>query len=78
MFFHYYTEKKKKKFRKLFVRGLILINFFQIDARNVQTGEVVFKDNLSHCIAGVVKGDYRLSGKEELIFCATDGEGNIV
>ncbi|XP_054718944.1 Bardet-Biedl syndrome 2 protein homolog [Uloborus diversus] len=46
----------------------------KIDARNVQTGEVVFKDNLSHCIAGIVKGDYRLSGKEELIFCATDGE----
>ncbi|XP_035213893.1 Bardet-Biedl syndrome 2 protein-like isoform X2 [Stegodyphus dumicola] len=46
----------------------------KIDARNVQSGEVVFKDNLSHCIAGIVKGDYRLSGKEELIFCATDGE----
>ena len=29
---------------------------------------------MSHCIAGVVKGDYRLSDKEELIFCATDGE----
>lgn len=40
----------------------------------MQSGEVVFKDNLSHCIAGIVKGDYRLSGKEELIFCATDGE----
>ncbi|GFR02125.1 bardet-Biedl syndrome 2 protein homolog [Trichonephila clavata] len=46
----------------------------KIDARNVQSGEVVFKDNFSHCIAGIVKGDYRLTGKEELIFCATDGE----
>ncbi|GIZ04373.1 bardet-Biedl syndrome 2 protein [Caerostris extrusa] len=46
----------------------------KIDARNVETGEVVFKDNFSHCIAGIVIGDYRLTGKEELIFCATDGE----
>ncbi|XP_076343637.1 BBSome complex member BBS2-like isoform X2 [Tachypleus tridentatus] len=46
----------------------------KIDARNAQTGEVVFKDNFSHCIAGILRGDYRMTGEEELIFCAVDGE----
>ncbi|XP_023240900.1 Bardet-Biedl syndrome 2 protein homolog [Centruroides sculpturatus] len=46
----------------------------KIDARNVQSGEVVFKDNFSHCIAGIVKGDYLKNGQEELIFCSVDGE----
>ncbi|XP_013786899.1 Bardet-Biedl syndrome 2 protein homolog [Limulus polyphemus] len=49
----------------------------KIDARNAQTGEVVFKDNFSHCIAGITRGDYRMTGEEELIFCAVDGEGKL-
>lgn len=47
----------------------------QIDARNDKTGEVIFKDNMSSAVAGIVKGDYRMDGKEELICCSVDGEG---
>ena len=47
----------------------------QIDARNEKTGEVIFKDNMTSSLAGMVKGDYRLDGKEELICCSVDGEG---
>ena len=48
----------------------------QIDARNDKTGEVIFKDNLPSAVAGIVQGDYRLDGKDELICCSVDGEGN--
>lgn len=47
----------------------------KIDARNSRTGEVIFKDNLNHSIAGIVEGDYRLSGKSDLICCSVEGEG---
>ena len=46
----------------------------KVDARNNRIGEVVFKDNFSAVIAGIVQGDYRMDGKEELICCAADGE----
>ncbi|PNF42358.1 Bardet-Biedl syndrome 2 protein-like protein [Cryptotermes secundus] len=46
----------------------------KIDARNSRTGEVIFKDNLNHSIAGIVEGDYRLSGKSDLICCSVEGE----
>jgi Bardet-Biedl syndrome 2 protein len=36
---------------------------------------VIFKDNMAASVAGIVKGDYRLDGKEELICCSVDGEG---
>jgi Bardet-Biedl syndrome 2 protein len=47
----------------------------KIDARNSRTGEVIFKDNLNHSVAGIVEGDYRLSGKQDLICCSVEGEG---
>lgn len=46
----------------------------KIDARSERNGEVIFKDNLPSAIAGIVQGDYRLDGKEELICCSVDGE----
>ncbi|CAG0880919.1 unnamed protein product [Cyprideis torosa] len=46
----------------------------KIDARNVRTGEVVFKDHLPHSIAGIVEGDYRLDGKIQLIVVSVEGE----
>ncbi|XP_066996854.1 Bardet-Biedl syndrome 2 protein [Anabrus simplex] len=46
----------------------------KIDARSSRTGEVIFKDNLNHAIAGIVEGDYRLLGKNDLICCSVDGE----
>ena len=47
----------------------------KLDARNDRSGEVVFKDNFNHSIAGLVEGDYRMDGKLELIACASEGEG---
>lgn len=47
----------------------------QIDARSDRTGEVIFKDNFSSSVAGVVEGDYRLDGQQQLICASVDGEG---
>ncbi|CAN0162441.1 unnamed protein product [Lampetra planeri] len=46
----------------------------KIDARSDRTGEVVFKDNFSSSVAGIVEGDYRMDGKTQLICCSVDGE----
>ncbi|BES93022.1 Bardet-Biedl syndrome 2 protein homolog [Nesidiocoris tenuis] len=46
----------------------------KVDARNIKTGDVVFHDILSHGIAGIVVGDYTMSGKPQLIVCSTHGE----
>lgn len=47
----------------------------QIDARSDRTGEVIFKDNFSVAVAGILEGDYRMDGKVELICCSVEGEG---
>ena len=47
----------------------------QVDARSDRTGEVIFKDNLSSSVAGIVEGDYRMDGQNELICCSVEGEG---
>ncbi|XP_029687950.1 BBSome complex member BBS2 [Takifugu rubripes] len=46
----------------------------KIDARSDRTGEVIFKDNLLSSVAGVVEGDYRLDGQQQLICTSVDGE----
>ncbi|KAK3896155.1 hypothetical protein Pcinc_000175 [Petrolisthes cinctipes] len=46
----------------------------KIDARNDRSGEVVFKDNFQSTVAGIVQGDYRMDGKNQLICCSIDGE----
>ncbi|XP_046985484.1 Bardet-Biedl syndrome 2 protein homolog isoform X1 [Schistocerca americana] len=46
----------------------------KVDARNSRTGEVIFKDTLPHSIAGIVEGDYRLVGKNDLLVCTVEGE----
>ncbi|MEJ1276197.1 hypothetical protein NN561_007101 [Cricetulus griseus] len=46
----------------------------KVDARSDRTGEVIFKDNFSSSIAGVVEGDYRMDGHVQLICCSVDGE----
>ncbi|KAG8510037.1 Bardet-Biedl syndrome 2 protein [Galemys pyrenaicus] len=46
----------------------------EVDARSDRTGEVIFKDNFSSSIAGVVEGDYRMDGRVQLICCSVDGE----
>uniref|UniRef100_A0A1A8MDA5 Bardet-Biedl syndrome 2 protein homolog n=3 Tax=Nothobranchius TaxID=28779 RepID=A0A1A8MDA5_9TELE len=46
----------------------------KIDARSDRTGEVIFKDNFSSSVAGVVEGDYRLDGEKQLICASVEGE----
>ena len=46
----------------------------KIDARNDRTGEVVFKDNFNHPIAGITQGDYRMDGRLEMVACGSEGE----
>ncbi|CAL4122242.1 unnamed protein product, partial [Meganyctiphanes norvegica] len=46
----------------------------KVDARNDRSGEVIFKDNFSSTVAGIVEGDYRMDGKNQLICCSVDGE----
>ncbi|XP_059160639.1 Bardet-Biedl syndrome 2 protein homolog [Physella acuta] len=49
----------------------------KVDARNDRTGEVVFKDNFSHSLAGIVQADYRMdsnSRSEQLMCVSVEGE----
>ncbi|KAJ8298785.1 hypothetical protein KUTeg_022845 [Tegillarca granosa] len=46
----------------------------KIDARSDRTGEVIFKDTFSNAVAGIVQGDYRLDGSQQLICVSTEGE----
>lgn len=47
----------------------------KIDARNNRTGEIIFKDILGHGVAGIVTGDYRKAGRNQLIVVSQTGEG---
>ncbi|XP_052802145.1 Bardet-Biedl syndrome 2 protein homolog [Mya arenaria] len=46
----------------------------KIDARSDRTGEVIFKDNFQNAVAGVVQGDYRHDGGQQLICVSIEGE----
>ncbi|KAK3597584.1 hypothetical protein CHS0354_030126 [Potamilus streckersoni] len=46
----------------------------KVDARSDRTGEVVFKDNFPNAVAGIVQGDYRHDGTEQLICVSVEGE----
>ncbi len=58
--------------------GFITVYLFQqIDARSDRTGEVIFKDNMSAAVAGIVEGDYKMDSSlvEQLICVSAEGEG---
>ncbi|CAB4058065.1 BBS2 [Lepeophtheirus salmonis] len=46
----------------------------KLDARNNRSGEVIFKDNFNHPVAGITKADYRSDGKMQLVVCGSEGE----
>ncbi|XP_066249120.1 Bardet-Biedl syndrome 2 protein-like [Euwallacea similis] len=46
----------------------------KIDCRNLKSGEVQFKDSMSAGVAGIVEGDYRSMGRNDLICVSTEGE----
>lgn len=49
----------------------------KLDARQVSSGEVIFRDVLPSSVVGLVTGDYRKVGKNQLIVVSEDGEGTI-
>lgn len=36
---------------------------------------LLLQDNFQSTVAGIVEGDYRMDGKNQLIACSVDGEG---
>ena len=36
---------------------------------------LTLQDNFQSTVAGIVEGDYRMDGKNQLIACSVDGEG---
>ncbi|KAG5341289.1 BBS2 protein, partial [Acromyrmex charruanus] len=46
----------------------------KVDARTYNTGEVIFKIQLSSGVAGIVEADYRRTGKPDLVVISTNGE----
>ncbi|KMQ98241.1 bardet-biedl syndrome 2 protein [Lasius niger] len=46
----------------------------KVDARTYNTGEVMFKIQLSSGVAGIVDADYRRTGKPDLVVISTNGE----
>lgn len=47
----------------------------KVDARIHNTGEVMFKIQLSSGVAGIVEADYRRTGKPDLVVVSVHGEG---
>jgi Bardet-Biedl syndrome 2 protein len=46
----------------------------RIEVRSDKNGEVVYKDMMGSAVAGIVRSDYKIKGKDEIICCATDGQ----
>ncbi|GAB1598549.1 Bardet-Biedl syndrome 2 protein-like [Argonauta hians] len=46
----------------------------KVDVRDIRTGEILYKDNFTGSVAGIVKGAYTQLDKEQLICCSVDGE----
>ena len=46
----------------------------KVDARNIETGEVIFKDNFTQSIAAIIISDFNMDGQDELIICSINGE----
>lgn len=44
------------------------------NVRREENGEVIFKQNLGASIAAILKSDYRMDGKEEVMICSEAGE----
>jgi hypothetical protein len=44
------------------------------NVRRLETGDTVFKEMMGSAVASIVRADYRLDGKEEIMICAESGE----
>lgn len=46
----------------------------KFEVRNDVNGELIYKDAFPSAVSAIVKGDYRMDGRVEVIACAVDGE----
>ena len=46
----------------------------QIEVRKADSGQIIFKDNMTASIAALVTGDYKGCSADQIIVCATSGE----
>eukprot|EP01105_Mastigella_eilhardi_P024274 TRINITY_DN6306_c0_g1_i1.p1 TRINITY_DN6306_c0_g1~~TRINITY_DN6306_c0_g1_i1.p1 ORF type:complete len:707 (+),score=207.40 TRINITY_DN6306_c0_g1_i1:35-2122(+) len=46
----------------------------RLEVRTAQNGELIFKDTLSAPVSAVMRSDYRMTGREELVVCSSSGE----
>ena len=46
----------------------------RMEVRKADTGALVYKDTFANSVAALLKSDYRLDGREQIIACATDGQ----
>jgi Bardet-Biedl syndrome 2 protein len=46
----------------------------RLEVRNESTGSVGFRDEFDSPISSILKGNYRMEGREEIICCASNGE----
>lgn len=45
-----------------------------VSVRSIDNGDNLFKFNMGNSVASILRGDYRMDGKEELIVCTTNGD----
>jgi Bardet-Biedl syndrome 2 protein len=45
-----------------------------LNVRNCENGETVYKESMGAAVSSLLKSDYRLDGKEELMVCLESGE----
>lgn len=46
----------------------------QFNIRKLENGESIFKETMGSAVAAIVRADYRLDGKEEIMICSESGE----
>lgn len=47
----------------------------QVEVRSENNGNVIFRETFQSGIAKIINSDYRLEGRDEVIFCSFNGEG---
>lgn len=79
--FHFQSKHRAVSIRNFDINGdgvLELITGWssgKVDARSCNTGDVIFKIQLSTGVAGIVEADYRRQGRPDLVAVSLSGEG---
>lgn len=46
----------------------------KMDVRNAHSGDVLWRENFKHSVAGIMVTDYNMDGQEEVVVCLVSGE----